>query len=295
MTVDRRDPPPGAVPARAEALLAWFAVRRRDLPWRRTRDPWAVLVSELMLQQTQVARVLPRYEAFLQRWPTPAACAAAPQAEVVTAWAGLGYNRRAVNLHRCAKEVVERHGGELPDDLGALLALPGIGPYTARAVLAFAFEADRVGVLDTNAARAHARWAGRPLKPKEAQLAADAVVPMGEGWAWNQAMLDLGATTCTARSPGCEGCPVARWCAWRAAGCPPPDPAVGSHGVAGRQSRFEGSDRQGRGRLVDALRRGPSPPPTCSRHGLARGPGAGGAGGRHAGGRRARRGRPVDR
>lgn len=242
---------------RADALLGWFARERRDLPWRATRDPWAVLVSELMLQQTQVARVLPRYAEFLARWPTPAACAAASVGDVVGAWAGLGYNRRAVNLHRCAVVVVEDHGGVLPVDLADLLDLPGIGPYTARAVLAFAHEADGVGVLDVNAARVLARWEGRPLRPKEAQAAADAAVPVGEGWAWNQAMLDLGATVCRARSPRCEACPVAGDCAWGRAGRPDPDPAVGSAGVSGRQSTFEGSDRQGRGRLVDALRLGP--------------------------------------
>lgn len=242
---------------RHAALLDWFGARQRDLPWRRTRDPWAVLVSELMLQQTQVARVLPKYEAFLRRWPTPAACAAAPLGEVVTAWAGLGYNRRAVNLHRCAQQVVADHGGVLPDDLDALLGLPGIGPYTARAVLAFAFESDEVGVLDTNAARVLARWAGRALKPKEARDRADAAVAPAAGWAWNQAMLDLGATVCTPRAPGCDGCPVAAWCAWEQLGRPDPDPAVGSAGVSTGQSRFDGSDRQGRGRLVDALRSGP--------------------------------------
>jgi A/G-specific adenine glycosylase len=136
-----------------EALLGWSEASRRDLPWRRTRDPWEVLVSEAMLQQTQVARVVPRYAAFLERFPTPAACAAAPVADVVRAWAGLGYNRRAVNLHRLATAVVQLHGGRLPADLPGLLALPGVGAYTARAVLAFAFGAD-VGVLDTNAARA---------------------------------------------------------------------------------------------------------------------------------------------
>lgn len=248
---------PAVADERRRALLGWFGDRGRDLPWRRTRDPWAVLVSELMLQQTQVARVLPKYEAFLDRWPTPAACAASPPGEVVTAWAGLGYNRRAVNLHRCAQAVVERHGGALPDSLDELLALPGIGPYTARAVLAFAFERDDVGVLDTNAARVLARWHGRPLKPREAQAAADAAVAPGEVWAWNQAMLDLGATRCRPRSPRCDECPVAAWCGWAAAGWPEPDPAVGSAGVSGGQPTFEGSDRQGRGRLVDALRGGP--------------------------------------
>ncbi|QXC63613.1 A/G-specific adenine glycosylase [Aquihabitans sp. G128] len=212
-----------------------------------------------MLQQTQVARVLPRYEAFLDRWPTPAACAASSVADVVTAWAGLGYNRRAVNLHRCATAVAHDHGGRLPADLAGLLALPGIGPYTARAVLAFAHEADGVGVLDTNAARILARWTGRPLGRAEAQDAADLAVPEGRSWAWNQAMLDLGATVCRKRAPRCDACPVAVDCAWRVAGNPEPDPAVGSAGVSGGQSRFEGSDRQGRGRLVDALRAGPVP------------------------------------
>lgn len=207
-----------------------------------------------MLQQTQVARVEPKYAEFLARFPTAADCAAAPVGEVITRWAGLGYNRRALNLHRCAREAVAIHGGTLPDDLDALLALPGIGPYTARAVLAFAYERD-VGVLDTNAARVLARTAGRSLTLREAQARADALVPPGQGWAWNQGMLDLGAAVCTARAPRCETCPVRRSCSWARAGRPEPDPAVGSAGASGRQSRFEGSDRQGRGRLVDALRR----------------------------------------
>ncbi|MDQ4130378.1 MAG: A/G-specific adenine glycosylase, partial [Actinomycetota bacterium] len=138
------------------ALLAWGDGRRADLPWRATRDPWAVLVSETMLQQTQTSRVAPRYTAFLARFPTAAACAAAPAADILRAWAGLGYNRRALSLHRAAQAIVERHAGQVPDDLEALLALPGVGPYTARAVLALAFEADH-GVLDTNAARVLAR------------------------------------------------------------------------------------------------------------------------------------------
>jgi A/G-specific adenine glycosylase len=208
-----------------------------------------VLVSELMLQQTQVARVVPKYAAFLDRFPTAAACAAAPAGDVVRLWSGLGYNRRALNLHRAAVAVVERHGGCLPDDLDALLALPGIGPYTARAVLAFAFERD-VGVLDVNAARVLARaWS------VTGQAGADAVVPAGSGWAWNQAILDLGATVCTRRAPRCAECPLAELCGWHAAGHAPPDPSV----PAGRQSRFEGSDRQGRGRLVAAMAVAPVP------------------------------------
>jgi A/G-specific adenine glycosylase len=243
----------------ADALLAWSARTRRDLPWRRTRDPWAVLVSELMLQQTQVARVVPKYGAFLDRFPTVAACAAAPAGDVVRLWAGLGYNRRALNLHAAARACVERHAGELPATLAELQALPGIGPYTARAVQAFAREAD-VGVLDTNAARVLARLTGRRLAPREAQDLADGYVPPGEGWAWNQAMLDLGATVCTKRVVRCDECPMTAHCTWHLAGHPAPDPSDGSAGTSGRQSTFEGSDRQGRGRLVDALRAGPVAP-----------------------------------
>ncbi len=246
---------PVAVGALRRTCATWAARERRDLPWRVTRDPWGVLVSELMLQQTQVARVVDRWPQFLGQFPTPAVCAAAPVGEVIAAWAGLGYNRRAVNLHRCAVAVVAEHDGALPSDIDALLRLPGIGPYTARAVAVFAFEAD-VGVLDTNVGRVLARLAGRPLAPAEAQVAADALVPRGKGWAWNQGMLDLGAMVCTARSPRCDTCPIARSCAWHRAGNPDPDPARGSAAVAGGQSRFAGSDRQGRGRLVAALASG---------------------------------------
>ncbi|CAA9255582.1 MAG: A/G-specific adenine glycosylase [uncultured Acidimicrobiales bacterium] len=233
-------------------LLAWSARTRRDLPWRDTRDPWAVLVSELMLQQTQVARVVGPYRAFLERFPDPASCATSPSGEVLRMWAGLGYNRRALNLHRAARRCVERHDGRLPSSLPELLALPGVGPYTARAVLAFAYEAD-VGVVDTNAARVHARLAGGRLAHREVQAAADDAVPPGAGWAWNSAVLDLGATVCTKRSPRCAVCPVTKWCAWWLGGRPDPDPATGSAGTSGTQSSFPGSDREGRGRLVAAL------------------------------------------
>jgi len=239
-----------------DALLAWGATQLRDLPWRRTRDPWAVLVSELMLQQTQVPRVLPRYLHFLAMFPTAAACAAAPRAEVVRAWEGLGYNRRAVNLHRAAGQIAE-HG--FPDTLAGLLTLPGVGPYTARAVLAYAYEAD-AAVVDTNVARVLARFGGRRLTAKEAQAAADALAPTGEAWAWNQAIMDLGAQRCRPRTPRCDGCPLAPWCRWRCDGFPAPDPAVGSAHVSGGQSPFDGSDRQGRGRLVSALREAPVAP-----------------------------------
>lgn len=213
-------------------------------------------MCEVMAQQTQVVRVQERWSPFLERFPTPAACAAAPVSEVVRWWSGLGYNRRAANLHRCATEVVARHAGQLPDTLTELLALPGIGPYTARAVLAFAFESDHA-VVDTNTARVLARWEARRLTAREVQAAADAALPAGDAWAWNQAMLDLGAAVCSRRAPQCGGCPVSERCGWASAGWPMPDPADGSSGVSVGQSRFEGSDRQGRGRLVEALRLGP--------------------------------------
>jgi A/G-specific adenine glycosylase len=233
----------------------------RELPWRGTRDPWAVLVAELMLQQTQVARVVPRWYEFLDRFPDVKSCADARSGEVVAAWSGLGYNRRAVQLHACACVVRDRHACSLPDDIDSLLALPGIGPYTARAVLAFAFERD-VAVVDTNVARVLARVTGSRLTAPVAQSLADALLPDGEGWRWNQSMLDFGALSCTKRDAQCGSCGVRAVCGWRGEG---DDPAVGSAGVSGRQSRFAGSDRQGRGRLVAALRGGP-----VARHELAR-------------------------
>ncbi|HAQ22610.1 MAG TPA: A/G-specific adenine glycosylase [Acidimicrobiaceae bacterium] len=206
-----------------------------------------------MLQQTGVERVIDRWVCFLDRFPTPAACAASTPSAVIAEWSGLGYNRRALHLHRSAVMVVERHGGVVPFDLRSLLALPGVGPYTARAVLAFAHEAD-VAVVDTNVARVLARWMGRRLTSSEVQRLADSSVPAGEGWGWNQVLLDLGAGICRARQPSCAKCPLEFSCSWRGKG---PDPAVGSAGVAGRQTPFEGSDRQGRGRLVATLASGP--------------------------------------
>lgn len=237
----------------AGLLLAWGESNRRDLPWRHTRDPWAVLVSEVMLQQTQVDRVTPRWEAFLRRWPTPQVCAASRPADIISFWVGLGYNRRALNLHRCATAITAEHAGSLPSSLEALLALPGVGPYTARAVLAFAYE-DDVGVVDTNVGRILARLHGRRLRPKEAQQCADELVPAGEGWAWNQTMFDFAVAICTKRSPGCGACPLRTECGWAGVG---DDPATNSAGTSGRQSTFAGSDRQARGKLIAALGQGP--------------------------------------
>lgn len=234
-------------------VLAWGTGRLRDLPWRRTRDPWQVLVSEVMLQQTQAPRVVPRWRAFLDRFPTPADCAAAPLGDVLTEWQGLGYPRRARNLHAAARSIVERGG--FPRDLADLLALPGIGPYTARAVQVFAFEID-AAVVDTNIARVYARLVGERLTPKRVQALADAAVPIGDAWTWNQCLMDLGAVLCRPNAPACDRCPLAGRCAWRGS-TDLADPAIGSSGVSARQARFEGSDRQARGRLMKALTLGP--------------------------------------
>lgn len=247
--------PPAGSTDEQRSLLRWGAAVRRDLPWRATRDPWAVLVSEVMLQQTQVARVVPKWTEFLRRWPTPGAAASVGFGEVLEVWTGLGYPRRARALHDTAKVVVAEHDGEFPADLAALLALPGVGPYTARAVLTFAFELP-VGVVDTNIARVLARRSGGRLTPRGAQAAADDFVAADAAWAHNQSLMDLGALLCRP-VPSCDDCPLRPTCAWALAGWPDPDPAVGSAGVSGRQARFEGSDRQGRGRLLRAVAGGP--------------------------------------
>jgi A/G-specific adenine glycosylase len=228
----------------------------RDLPWRATRDPWRILIAELCCQQTQAARAVAAYERCCERFPTPEACADAPLADVLSAWKGLGYYRRARALHEAARQIVDLHDGQVPCDLAALRALPGVGPYTARAVLAFAFEVD-VGVVDTNVARVLSRAvAGRALSASEAQRLADDAVDPGRGWAHNQALLDLGASTC-GPVPRCAHCPLARSCRWRRAGRPLPDPAKATAGVSRPQATFVGSDREGRGRLIARLLDGP--------------------------------------
>ena len=236
-----------------EAVLAWGVPQLRELPWRRTRDPWAVLVSEVMLQQTQIRRVIPKWIAFLERFPAPAACADAALGDVLRLWQGLGYPRRARNLHDAAREL--KRLGAFPDTLDALLALPGVGAYTARAVLAFAFEAD-AAVVDTNIARVYARVEGRRLTAAQVQFVADASLPIGDSWRWNQCLMDLGATLCRP-TPQCGECPLHSTCAWqRAGGDLDTDPAIDSAGVSRTQSRFEGSERQARGRLMKALNTG---------------------------------------
>ncbi|HUY30412.1 MAG TPA: A/G-specific adenine glycosylase [Acidimicrobiales bacterium] len=248
-------------------MLGWWELARAErdlLPWRATRDPWAILLAETMLVQTQAPRAALRYREVLERFPTPRACAAAPAGEVIRSWEGLGYNRRAVMLHRAACEIVEHHGGAVPRTLPELLALPGVGPYTARAVLSTAFGSE-AAVVDTNVGRVLARaLEGAPLRPAAAQRLADSLVPAGRAREWNLALMDFGSLVCRAARPRCDSCDVGRagQCAWRraGAGAGPADPARGSAGVTARQARFAGSDRQGRGRIVDALRRGPVAP-----------------------------------
>jgi A/G-specific adenine glycosylase len=209
------------------------------------------LVSEVMLQQTQVPRVIPKYLDFLQAFPDAASCAAASLGDVLRLWHGLGYPRRARNLHLTARRVTEL--GAFPDTLDDLLQLPGVGRYTARAVLAFAFEAD-AAVVDTNIARVFARVQGQRLTPTRVQALADAALPRGDSWLWNQSIMDLGATVCRPQNPACTTCPVRSLCAWQGEG---DDPALGSAGVSTRQARFDGSERQARGRLMLALQSGP--------------------------------------
>lgn len=248
--------PPADAPALHATVLAWYEAHARDLPWRAPGvSPWAVLVSEVMLQQTPVARVEPAWRAWCERWPTPAATVAAEPADLLRAWGRLGYPRRALRLAACARAVVERHGGELPEVEAELLALPGVGAYTAAAVASFAFGR-RAVVLDTNVRRVLARLRdGVALPPpsltRAEHRAADALVPRPAAAAarWNVAVMELGALVCTARSPRCPACPVAAACAWRAAGRP-----ADAHADRRRTQAWQGSDRQARGRLMAVLR-----------------------------------------
>lgn len=238
-----------------QSLCLWASEALRDLPWRSTRDPWAVLVSEVMLQQTQVSRVEPKYLEFVERWPSPQALTKSNISDLLKFWQGLGYPRRARNLYDSAHRIVQIHDCKVPSTLEDLLLLPGVGPYTARAVLVFAFEL-AVGVLDTNVGRLLARWSGRSLGPKEAQRIADELVDPERPWLWNQGLFDLAALRCSKRNPRCSGCPVEELCSWRGVG---DDPATGSAAVSTIQAPFQGSDRQARGRLLKALTIGPVP------------------------------------
>lgn len=242
----------------AGPVLAWYRQAARDLPWRRPgTSAYAVLVSEVMLQQTPVSRVLDPYAYWLERWPTPAALAESPSGEAVRQWGRLGYPRRALRLHSAAVACVERHGGQVPEEYGALRALPGVGDYTAAAVASFAYGQRHV-VLDTNVRRVLARavegQATAPPSPRVAErVLADSLLPSGATAAtWSVAVMELGALVCTARAPRCSECPIATACRWLAAGRPP-SPA------ARRTQPYEGTDRQARGRLLALVRDHPGP------------------------------------
>ena len=236
-------------------VLAWYAAHARELPWREpSAGPWAVMVSEFMLQQTPVKRVLPVYAQWMERWPTPAALAAAPSGEAVRAWGRLGYPRRALRLHAAATAITERHGGEVPTDHAELLALPGVGEYTAAAVASFAHR-QRHAVLDTNVRRVFARLVDGTEYPPTATTAAErrtatALLPEQPETAatWAVAVMELGALVCTARTPDCGHCPVAAHCAWRLAGSPP------YQGPPRKGQTYAGTDRQVRGKLLAVLR-----------------------------------------
>jgi A/G-specific adenine glycosylase len=239
----------------APAVSEWFAGNGRDLPWRRPGfTAWGTLVSEFMLQQTPVVRVVPRLEEWLERWPTPADLAASSPGDAVRAWASLGYPRRALNLHAAAVAITERHGGVVPEDVPSLLALPGIGDYTARAVAVFAYG-HRHPVVDVNIRRVIARAVlgqGEPGPAAKRDLAdMEAILPedVTDARRANAAIMELGAVVCTARSPRCDVCPIADQCAWRSAGYP-----AFEGKRAAVQKKFAGSDRQVRGLILAELR-----------------------------------------
>ncbi|WP_422934931.1 A/G-specific adenine glycosylase [Sinomonas sp. P47F7] len=242
-------------------LADWFATEARDLPWRDpVCPPWGVLVSEVMLQQTPVVRVLPVWREWMERWPRPADLAAEPPGEAVRAWGRLGYPRRALRLHAAAAVIAGEHGGELPNTEEALLALPGVGGYTAAAVAAFAFGR-RAAVVDTNIRRVHARLVRGEALPApsftaaERRLAEELLPDDGAASVrWNVAVMELGAIVCTARSPRCDACPVADACAWRAAGEPPPR-------YVPKGQAWHGTDRQVRGAVMAVLRAASRPVP----------------------------------
>ncbi|MEV5410921.1 A/G-specific adenine glycosylase [Thermopolyspora sp. NPDC052614] len=245
-----------------EPILNWYAEKARDLPWRRPdATPWGILVSEIMLQQTPVARVLPVWEVWMRRWPAPADLAAEPPGEAVREWGRLGYPRRALNLHACARAIVAEHDGRVPSEYERLRALPGIGDYTAAAVASFAYGG-RHAVLDTNVRRVLARAVqGVEYPPKTTTAAerrlAESLLPAVDAPRWAVAVMELGALVCTARSPRCADCPIAARCAWRLAGRPAHD------GPPRRGQTYAGTDRQCRGRLLAVLRQahGPVPKP----------------------------------
>jgi len=237
-----------------QPVLAWYKKNKRDLPWRNT-DAWGVLVSEIMLQQTPVARVLPIYIEWMKRWPTPAALAAASPAEVITAWGRLGYPRRALRLHECAKVISTQYKGQIPETQSELRELPGIGDYTTAAIIAFAFEG-RSLVLDINIRRVFARVLDGVEVPttaptKSERVEREKLIPLKNPHLWAAATMELGALICTAKNPKCGQCPLADQCIWRSLDYPLSDQPK-------RTQSWHGTDRQCRGVIVQALRENPA-------------------------------------
>ncbi|OFI39392.1 Fe-S cluster assembly protein HesB [Arthrobacter sp. SW1] len=245
---------PAELQALHHELNDWFAANARDLPWRKADcSPWGVLVSEVMLQQTPVVRVLPVWQDWMQRWPEPADLAREASGEAVRHWGRLGYPRRALRLHAAAVAIVEEHGGKVPGSYEGLLGLPGVGDYTAAAVAAFAFG-ERETVVDTNIRRVHARLVSGTALPAPSLTAAemrlaDSLLPEDTALSvrWNASVMELGALVCTARSPKCSDCPVRSSCAWLAAGEPPPS-------YVPKGQAWHGTDRQVRGAVMAVLR-----------------------------------------
>jgi A/G-specific adenine glycosylase len=237
-----------------QPVLAWYKKNKRDLPWRNT-DAWGVLVSEIMLQQTPVARVLPIYIEWMKRWPTPAALAAATPAQVITAWGRLGYPRRALRLHECAKVISTQYKGKIPNTQSELKDLPGVGDYTSAAIIAFAF-AGRSLVLDINIRRVFARVidgievpTAAPTKSERQER--ETLIPLKNPHVWAAATMELGALICTAKNPKCGQCPLADQCIWRSLDYPLSDQPK-------RTQSWHGTDRQCRGVIVQALRENPA-------------------------------------
>ncbi|HEX5823521.1 MAG TPA: A/G-specific adenine glycosylase [Candidatus Limnocylindrales bacterium] len=247
---------PHALPADARvAVLAWYDARGRALSFRTTRDPWAILVSEVMAQQTQISRVVEAWSRFLVRFPTVMALAAASPADVLRAWRGMGYDRRALNLHRTARVIVAEHDGQVPRDLAALQRLPGIGPYTARAVASIAFGM-RVGAVDTNVRRVLGRalGGGAGLAPPALQAAADASVDPDRPADWTHSVMDIGAKVCRPARPRCDDCPLRPWCQFaRSPAATRPRPLSTARDEVAPAS-FKTTTRWLRGRIVDRLR-----------------------------------------
>lgn len=250
---------PGVAPDARDAILTWYAERGRPLAFRRTTDPYAILVSEAMAQQTQASRAAAYWERFMERFPTVRDLAESTPADVLRQWAGLGYDRRALALWRAARVIVGQHGGQVPSRVAELQALPGVGPYTARAVAALAFGVP-VGAVDVNVRRVIGRivvGSSRVLPAPLLQKVADEAVPADQPGAWTHALMDIGASVCKSREPRCETCPVRPWCRYAAGQRPVVEPLATRRATSEAAAPFAATNRWLRGRILDRLRAAP--------------------------------------